>query len=145
MGKTQAELAMAKKPADDRSDPIVLFVDDDPDTLELYGSMLEDAPVRVMTAPSGLHALQILQVHSAEIAEVVSDYEMAGMNGIDLLDTIARRYPHIERVLLTGIVDSDIIMEAKQHKVLAKGFDGELIKRAILRRAKTVRGGSDGA
>jgi DNA-binding NtrC family response regulator len=136
---------MAKKPADVPSDPIVLFVDDHPDTLELYELMFQHEPVRVRTAPSGLHALQILQNHASEIVEVVSDYTMPGMNGIDLLDIIAYRYPHIERVLLTGEVDSDIVVEAKRHKVLSKWFDSELIKRAILRRAKGRKGGAGDA
>lgn len=124
------------KPAGMPSDPIVLFVDDHPDTLELYELMFHGEAVRVMTAPSGLHAIQILARHSDEIVEVVSDYEMPGMNGIDLLDLVRAKYPQINRVLLTGIADSDIVLEAKEHKVLTKGLDHELIKRAILRRAK---------
>ncbi len=136
---------MAKQ-VDVLSDPIVLFVDDHPDTLELYELMFREEPVQVWTVPSGLHALQVLQDHGSEISEVVSDYEMPGMNGIALLDIIQRLYPHIERVLLTGVVDSDIVMEAQTHKVLSKGFDVDLIKRAILRRARGARvsrGGSD--
>ena len=139
MVKERESLSMATKPVDNLNNPIVLFVDDHPDTLELYELMFSREPVRVLTAPSGLHALQHLAARADEIVEVVSDYEMPGMNGIDLLNIIEAKYPHIERVLLTGIVDSDIVVEAKRHKVLTKNLPREIIRRAILRRAKGER------
>ncbi len=114
----------------------MLFVDDDPDQLDLYEQLFSHKPIRVLTSPSGLHALDVLTHHSEPIAVVVSDYHMLGMNGVVLLDTVLARWPNIGRILLTGAPDSEIVLEARQHKVLTKGMDAALISRVIVREAK---------
>lgn len=114
-----------------RSEQAVLFVDDDPDQLILYEHLFARAGVVVLTAESGLHALDILRDRS--VCLVVSDYTMPGMTGVMLLSVVARLYPDTGRILLTGEVDSDIVIEAKDHKVLTKGMDSALIQRSIER------------
>lgn len=114
----------------------VLFVDDDPDQLDFYALLFQRDSFQMLTAPSALHALQILRAeHSVEtpIHLVVSDYQMIGMTGIDLLDAIARDYPAMGRVLLTGHADSELVLESRRHKLLTKGMDHRLIHTAILR------------
>lgn len=114
-------------------EPCVLFVDDDPGALEIYEQLFSRGPIRVLTAPSGLHALEIL---SKEIVSViVSDYWMAGMDGITLLTEVERLYPEVHRLLLTGEPDGDLVLEAGV-RVLTKGMDPGLIQRVILREAK---------
>lgn len=113
------------------SEQTVLFVDDDPDQLILYEQIFAREGVVVLTAESGLHALDILRTHP--VCLVVSDYTMPGMTGVMLLAAVARLYPETGRILLTGEVDSDIVIEAKDHKVLTKGMDSALIKRSIQR------------
>lgn len=109
----------------------MLFVDDDPDQLTLYEYLFAGQGVVVLTAHSGLHALDLLRARP--VCLVVSDYTMPGMTGVTLLAAVARLYPETGRILLTGEVDSEIVMEAKDHKVLTKGMDRELIQRSILR------------
>lgn len=128
-----ATLKTAKGPLN--SEPAVLFVDDDPDTLDAYGYLFRHSPLRILTAPSGLHALDLLKTESTRVVVVVSDYWMIGMNGVTLLDEVARLYPMMGRVLLTGTPDSEIVLEARHHKILTKGMDPGLIRRAILREA----------
>lgn len=115
------------------SDPVVLLVDDEPIHLQLLSNLLARHSVRVLSAASGLHALDILKVES--VALVVSDYWMRGMNGIQLLDEVKRLYPSIGRILLTGEPDAEIVVEAKGHKVLTKGMSPSLICRVIVREA----------
>lgn len=117
----------------DPSDPVVLFVDDEPDTLATYRFLFARDPIRILTAPSGLHALDILS--KEEVHLVVSDYWMLGMDGIALLAEIHRRYPTMPRLLLTGEPDSEIVLEAGV-RVLTKGMDPDLIRRVILREAR---------
>lgn len=118
------------------SDPTVLFVDDDSDQLDLYEHLFSREPVHVLTAPSGLHALEIIRTSSRPVVLLVSDYQMLGMNGIDLLNTVLKQWPKIGRILLTGIADAEIVLEAVGHKVLTKRMDRDLITRVILREAK---------
>ena len=56
--------------------------------------------IEVVTAPLASAALEILA--SRDITIVVSDHRMPGMLGLELLGVIARTYPRIGRVLLTG-------------------------------------------
>lgn len=116
------------------SNPAVLLVDDDPSSLNSLGDLFEDDPVRILRAQSGLHALDLLRVE--KVGVVVSDYWMRGMDGIQLLREIARLYPSVRRVLLTGLPDSDLVMEAREHKVLTKDMGAGLIRRVILREAR---------
>jgi len=113
---------------------VVLLVDDEPAYLESIGQLLSRDPVRLRHARSGLHALEILS--SEDIALVVADYWMIGMDGVTLLNEVQRLYPSVGRVLLTGAPDSEIVVEAKAHKVLTKNMRPELIRQSILREAR---------
>jgi DNA-binding NtrC family response regulator len=112
--------------------PTVLFVDDDDDQLTLYERLFSKDAIRVITVPSALHALQVL--HSTKVHLVVSDFAMFGMNGAALLREVGRLYPDAGRILLTGDADSELVL-ASPCRVLTKGMDAGLIKRAILREA----------
>ena len=78
----------------------VLFVDDDPTVLRTFPRVFRRDPFEVVTAPLASAALEILA--SRDITIVVSDHRMPGMLGLELLGVIARTYPRIGRVLLTG-------------------------------------------
>lgn len=113
----------------------VLFVDDSADQLEFY-EILFRGDCEMLSAPSALHALQVLmQEHTLDrpIRLVVSDYSMPGMTGVDFLDLVARQYPDMGRILLTGHADSEIVLEARYHKILTKSMDSRLIRNAVLR------------
>lgn len=112
--------------------PTVLFVDDDDDQLAFYEMLFAAAPVFVITAPSGLHALQILRAEKVHL--VVSDFAMLGMDGVSLLREVGRLYPLAGRILLTGDADSELVLDSPC-RVLTKGMDSGLIQRAILREA----------
>lgn len=115
-----------------RPRPTVLFVDDDDDQLSLYEILFTDDPIRILTVPSGLHALQILRAQKVHL--VVSDYTMPGMTGSDLLREVGRLYPDTGRILLTGEADSELVLDSPC-RVLTKGMDLGLIQRAIVREA----------
>lgn len=115
-----------------RPRPTVLFVDDDDDQLSLYEILFTDDPIRILTVPSGLHALQILRAQKVHL--VVSDYTMPGMTGSDLLREVGRLYPDAGRILLTGEADSELVLDSPC-RVLTKGMDLGLIQRAIVREA----------
>jgi response regulator RpfG family c-di-GMP phosphodiesterase len=47
-----------------------------------------------------------------DLALIVSDYQMPGMNGIELLDQVRKDAPDITRILLTGAADLTMAMDA---------------------------------
>lgn len=89
----------------------VLTVDDEENNLELLKRTLRKN-YTILAAHSGNEALQILEEHSDEIALVVSDQKMPGMEGTELFKLISDKYPDIIKILLTGHSNIDILVDA---------------------------------
>jgi two-component system chemotaxis sensor kinase CheA len=73
-----------------RPAPKVLVVDDQFTVRELERTILEAAGYQVRTAENGRSALAVLD-DEGDVECVVSDVEMPGMGGLDLLDAIRAR------------------------------------------------------
>lgn len=118
----------------------ILVVDDDIVTIELLRNALEEANDAVLTAENGLEAMEILRESNCQI--VISDWEMAQMDGIELCRTIRAnelgRYIYV--ILLTAREGTANIVEglsAGADDFLSKPFQPqELLVR--LRAAKRV-------
>jgi DNA-binding NarL/FixJ family response regulator len=85
------------------------LVDDDEAALALAAA-LEGAPYEVLTAKSAAEALEVLEREDIQV--VVSDEWMPGMRGVELLAQVAREYPYIVRILLTGDPQLDAAVRA---------------------------------
>jgi len=112
---------------------VILLVDDDASFRESFRRVVEDECASVIEAPSGLHALRLLETERVDI--VVADQMMPGMEGVTLLETISRQLPAVIRVLLTGHPGGDVFMNAinrgKIHKALAKQLPPSRIREEI--------------
>ena len=96
--------AAASPPRGDRpAPPVVLLVDDDQHLLHALRRALREQPYQLATASNGNEALLFLKTHAVDV--VVSDERMPGMAGTDLLHWVAREYPDVVRILLTGHPD----------------------------------------
>ncbi len=78
----------------------VLLVDDEKDFVEMLSLRLEENGEKVLQAYSGLECLEILQ--KTDIDVVILDVKMPGMDGIETLQEIKKRYPLVEVIMLTG-------------------------------------------
>jgi DNA-binding NtrC family response regulator len=78
----------------------VLLVDDEKDFVEMFSLRLEEAGEKVTPAFSGQECLQILEKDNIDV--VILDIKMPGMDGIETLRELKRRYPLLEVILLTG-------------------------------------------
>ncbi|MGH7278595.1 MAG: sigma-54-dependent transcriptional regulator, partial [Candidatus Rokuibacteriota bacterium] len=90
-------------------DAAVLIVDDEPRVLDAVEAILA-AEFRVLRADGGPRALEILRAE--EIAVIVTDYRMPGMNGVELLRESQAHAPDALRIVLTAYTDVDSLMEA---------------------------------
>ncbi|MFA9502111.1 response regulator [Natrinema sp. H-ect1] len=96
----------------------VLSVDDDPQLRELTATVLERRTdqIDVTTAANGRDALAVFDGASdgadRPIDCVVSDYELPGMDGLELFAAIRERDPAIPFVLFTGTAPDEIASEA---------------------------------
>lgn len=79
----------------------VLLVDDEAPFVEALAKRLTKRNLGVVTAFSGLEALETLQ-KEPHIDVVVLDVKMPGMDGIEALQKIKSAYPLVEVVMLTG-------------------------------------------
>ena len=97
-------------PIRDRSQETVLFVDDEKSYLAYTSGIFADRGLNILTASSALEALKIIEEQS--VAVVVSDNEMPGMRGIELLARIKEVSPHTVKIMMTGSADLAVTLAA---------------------------------
>lgn len=113
----------------------ILFVDDEPNVLQGLQRMLRSMRNEwdMDFASGGEEALRKLE--EAPFDVIVSDMRMPGMNGAQLLKEVARRYPNVVRIVLSGHSDREYILQlvTTTHQYLAKPCDAETIKDTVNR------------
>lgn len=88
-----------------------LYVDDDPSLLELGRIFLGKAgDLVVETAQSGSEALDRIGASDYDI--VISDYQMPGMDGLELLKIVRVRYPSLPFIIFTGRGREEVVIDA---------------------------------
>jgi DNA-binding NtrC family response regulator len=82
------------------SGPALLWIDDFEPGLILYRMMFEKLGFKVLTASSGEAALKLISAHHLDV--VVTDYEMAGMNGEAVARAVKSHNSNIPVILFSG-------------------------------------------
>ena len=91
--------------------PTILIVDDDRDVVQGLSLILRRGRrYDVVLAYSGDEALAVLSRKHVDL--IISDQEMRGMEGTQLLATIARDWPHTQRIMLTARATLDVAKRA---------------------------------
>ena len=89
----------------------VLYVDDEPDLLEIGKLFLEDmGDFRVTTEESAHNALARLEKTACDA--IVSDYQMPEMDGLSFLKQVRAHYPDLPFILFTGRGREEVAIEA---------------------------------
>jgi putative two-component system response regulator len=81
----------------------VLFVDDDKTILAFVCDLFKNRGLQVLTADCAGEALAIVEEQA--VAVVVSDNEMPGMRGVELLSRVKELSPHTVKIMMTGSAD----------------------------------------
>ena len=100
----------------------VLIVDDDAGVLAALTRLLRTSQIAVLTAGGGERALAVLEAEAPAISVIISDYDMPGMNGVELLRAVRLRWPAVVRVLLTGRADLPTAARAVNEGQVARLF-----------------------
>lgn len=114
----------------------ILVADDDPFVGEMLAFILEDEGYQVETAESGEDALEKFGA-SQEIGLLISDMNMPGMSGLELIAAIRAARPEIPVILLTGSDDADLGKEADEYLLKDEDLQDkitEAVKRVLNRR-----------
>lgn len=112
----------------------ILVVDDDQGVVDYLVEMLTDKGYRSRGVCSGLAALECLNGESWDL--VISDIEMPGMRGIELLKAIHHQHPDQLVLLITAFGSIDLAVEAVRTGAcdfITKPFQIEVLYHAIER------------
>jgi len=88
----------------------VLFVDDEEVVLRSIERGLLEEPYNKLFAISGEEALEIMEQEAIHV--IVTDMRMPGMDGLELLKAVKKKYPHVVKVVLSGYAHSSSLMLA---------------------------------
>jgi putative nucleotidyltransferase with HDIG domain len=99
----------------------VLAVDDELAASKLIALMLSSPAFHCTTASSGEEALVALQRERFDA--VISDLQMPGISGLELLTQVRRSYPHMAFLVTTGVDDLEVGVQA-----MRCGADDYLVK-----------------
>lgn len=92
-----------------KKEPRILYVDDEHYMLDCMAATFEIAELSISTASSADKALEILAAsHSYQV--IISDYRMHGMNGIEFLSVVSKKYPDTTRILCSAYMNDDNMM-----------------------------------
>jgi CheY-like chemotaxis protein len=80
----------------------VMCVDDDAGIRELCGALLSQNGYEFIAASNGRHALHVFETKENEIDAVILDYEMPGMNGLELATSLKQRHPTLPLIMVSG-------------------------------------------
>lgn len=112
----------------------LLIVDDEQPNLRLMERLFR-RDYTCLTASSGADAIKLLEQH--DVAVVITDQRMPEMTGIELLRQTADLRPHMVRILLTGYMDVEALVEALNsglvNTYLSKPWSNDDLKRRLVR------------
>jgi CheY-like chemotaxis protein len=106
----------------------IVVVDDERDVQALFEQRFRretrEQLIELQFAFSGEAALELLSERGiADIVLILSDINMPGMNGLELLKAIKRRYPHLKVYMVTAYAD-----ETSHNRAIEFGCDDYLTK-----------------
>ncbi len=113
----------------------ILFVDDEP--MVLTGLKRSLHPMRaeweMVFAAGGEEALAAIDRQTFDI--IVTDMQMPGMDGAQLLEEVQRRSPQTLRMVLSGQSDRETILRSVNpaHQFISKPCEGEELKSRLTR------------
>lgn len=86
--------------------PTILVVDDDSSIRWVLARALNNAEFKVISCDNGAEGLELVRTHSPNI--VITDIQMAGMSGLELLEKLNQSNPNLPVIMITAYADTDI-------------------------------------
>jgi len=106
---------MALRPVPQVCQKTILVVDDDRWVLRFMSRVLTQNHYTILSAASGEEAIELSKAYAGQIHLIVSEFQMAEMNGVDLAWEIAFQRPNIEIVLTAGCAGGLFVLDQGWH------------------------------
>jgi len=88
----------------------ILIVDDEVDFTQMLSLRLKEVGEKVVSVHNGRNCLETLEKKD-DIDVVILDIKMPGMDGIEVLKEIKKRFPLVEVIMLTGHGSTETAVE----------------------------------
>lgn len=89
----------------------ILLIDDEINFLKLLNSVLSERGYLTILASSGKEALEKLKKEN-NIAVILSDHRMPGMNGVELLEKAKELAPLTPRIIMTAYQNAEMMEDS---------------------------------
>lgn len=116
-----------------------MVVDDEADVRLLFEQRfrreIRAGEIEFYFALSAREALDFLETHEEDVL-ILSDINMPGMNGLDLLKTVKSKHRHLKVFMITAYGDAEYHRRALEYgcdDYLTKPIDFALLKEKLLR------------
>jgi DNA-binding NtrC family response regulator len=96
----------------------ILFVDDEEPIARLGQDLLDLLGFRALSVTSPRRALELIEKEPDRFCLLIVDLRMQEMNGLDLVNGVRQTKPDFPVILMSGLWDSNIILELKRTKKL---------------------------
>lgn len=111
----------------------IMIVDDEPNILNALGRLFRREGFNVITAESGEAGLELIRKN--EVAVVISDQRMPGIDGVEFLQQLMVLSPDTIRFMLTGYADMKSVLDAinrgEVYRFITKPWDDEKLKEVV--------------
>ncbi|MBD1843863.1 response regulator [Cyanobacteria bacterium FACHB-63] len=102
---------------------LILIVDDEAAVCETTKAILLDYDYQVLTAASGLAAIDLLTQYKTQIETVLLDLMMPSLDGFATLPLLRHWNPQLYAIAMSGVASTEVVAQAEAH-----GFQGFLQK-----------------
>jgi DNA-binding NtrC family response regulator len=112
--------------------PRILYLDDDQSNLDSFkANFRKNFEIYAVTNP--IEAYNLIDEHDIQV--VVTDHNMPSISGVEFLESVAKDYPNVQRILLTGFTELisvvDAVNRGKVFRIITKPFNLTEIKMMI--------------
>lgn len=144
---TDSTTDISSFPDIDPASHTVLVVEDEDPLLRILESSLSGHGFRVLTAPNGREALEVVRLEKGEISLLVTDVMMPEITGIELALKLLESHPYLPVIFVTGyanqIIDKHPVL--RHFRVVNKPFSsGEIVALSVREIARRVSISSKG-
>ena len=131
---------MTTRSVEDPGRGLVLFVDDEEANRTVFAATFGHR-FRVLLAADAAEACDLLDDEPVDV--LVTDHRMSGLSGVRLCETVALRWPHVCRILISAYLDLEAVVTAinsgRVSAALPKPWDPVELEALLARHVARVR------